>query len=107
GVARLATPPWTWFLAAGSWIVTGTWGGGSGTEGDMVYRDWRRELVAGGLAVVRYDQRGVRCNEMTLPPYYEGSSERGVTRRHLHRSHCVSLSLATDRSLGVSGEPFG
>jgi hypothetical protein len=54
--------------------------GGSGTERDLIYRDLARDIVAAGTAVVRYDNRGVRCNEMTMPPCPDGSSELEVTR---------------------------
>jgi hypothetical protein len=43
-----------------------------------------KAIVASGIAVVRYDNRGVRCNEMTMPPYPEGSGELEVTRHYLH-----------------------
>lgn len=55
-------------------IVNGGWFmdrdgfmGNSGTERDLIYRDLAKDIVAAGIAVVRYDNRGVRCNEMTMP----------------------------------------
>lgn len=56
-------------------IVNGGWFmerdgfmGNSGTERDFVYRELAKNLVAAGIAVMRYDNRGVRCNEMTMSP---------------------------------------
>lgn len=65
--------------------------GGSGTERDLIYRDLANDLLAAGIAVVRYDNRGVRCNEMTMPPCLEGSSELEVTRHYL--STCVNADV--------------
>jgi len=47
-----------------------------GPERDLIYRDLAKDLVAAGLAVVRYDNRGVRCNEMTMPPSPESGQDQ-------------------------------
>jgi hypothetical protein len=70
--------PGGWFMDRDGYM------GGSGTERDLIYRDLARDLVAAGMAVVRYDNRGVRCNEMTMPPCPEGSSELEVSKHYLH-----------------------
>jgi hypothetical protein len=54
--------PGGWFMDRDGYM------GGSGTERDLIYRDLAKDIVAAGIAVVRYDNRGVRCNEMTMPP---------------------------------------
>src|SRR5689334_19320413 len=59
--------PGGWFMDRDGYM------GGSGTERDLLYRELAKDLVAAGIAVVRYDNRGVRCNEMTMPPCPEGS----------------------------------
>lgn len=70
-------------------IVNGGWFmerdgfmGNSGAERDLIYRDLAKELVAASIAVVRYDNRGVRGNEMTMPPCPAGSSELEVARHY-------------------------
>jgi pimeloyl-ACP methyl ester carboxylesterase len=72
-------------MAPGGWFMDRDgYMGGSGTERDLVYRDLAKDLGAAGMAVVRYDNRGVRCNEMTMPPCPEGSTELEVTKHYLH-----------------------
>ena len=58
--------------------------GGSGTARDMIYRDLSKDIVAAGIAVVRYDNRGVRCNEMTMPPCPKGINELELTKHYLN-----------------------
>src|SRR5258707_4368640 len=58
--------------------------GNSATERDLTYRDLARALVTAGIAVVRYDNRGVRCNEMTMPPCAAGSSEFELSKYYLN-----------------------
>lgn len=79
-------------------IVNGGWFmerdgfmGNSGTERDLVYRDLARDIVAAGIAVVRYDNRGVRCNEMTMPPCPHGSAELEISRHYLDA--CVDADV--------------
>jgi hypothetical protein len=73
--------PGGWFMERDGYM------GGSGTERDLIYRDLAKDIVAAGIAVVRYDNRGVRCNEMTMPPCPDGSSELAVTKHYL--SACI------------------
>lgn len=61
--------------------------GDSGTARDLVYRDLALALVAAGLAVVWFDNRGVRCNEMTMPPDPASAGELDVTKHYLRE--CV------------------
>lgn len=44
----------------------GLWGH-SGADADFVFRDLAAELNALGIAAVRYDYRGVKCNMRTMP----------------------------------------
>ena len=60
-----------------------------GPERDLIYRDLAKDLVAAGLAVVRYDNRGVRCNEMTMPPSPEsGQDQDAEFERAKHYLSC-------------------
>jgi hypothetical protein len=77
--------PGGWFMDRDGYM------GGSGTEHDLIYRDLANDLLAAGIAVVRYDNRGVRCNEMTMPRCPEGSSELDVTRHYLNA--CVDADV--------------
>ncbi|HYH65791.1 MAG TPA: hypothetical protein VD866_13925 [Urbifossiella sp.] len=70
--------PGGWFMDRDGYM------GGSGTDRDLIYRDLANDLLAAGVAVVRYDNRGVRCNEMTMPPCPAGSSEPETTRHYLN-----------------------
>jgi hypothetical protein len=70
--------PGGWFMDRDGYM------GKSGTERDLVYRDLARDLLAAGMAIVRYDNRGVRCNEMTMPPCQGGSNEEEVARLYLN-----------------------
>jgi pimeloyl-ACP methyl ester carboxylesterase len=79
-------------------IVNGGWFmdrdgfmGNSGTERDLVYRDLATDLVAAGFAVIRYDNRGVRCNEMTMPKCPAGSSELQISEHYLNA--CVDAAV--------------
>jgi len=65
--------------------------GASGTERDLVYRDLAKAFLSAGLAVVRYDNRGVRCNEMTMPPCPAGSSELEISKHYLNA--CVDADV--------------
>src|SRR5579864_4727988 len=49
--------------------------GDSGTEDDLVYRQIARAGVEAGFAVLRWDYRGVKCNEMTMPPCEGANTE--------------------------------
>lgn len=79
-------------------IVNGGWFmerdgfmGGSGTERDLVYRELSKDLVAAGIAVVRYDNRGVRCNDMTMPACPDCSSELAITKHYLEA--CIDADV--------------
>jgi hypothetical protein len=69
--------PGGWFMDRDGYM------GDSGTARDRVYRDLALGLVAAGAAVVRYDNRGVRCNEMTMPPCPGCAGELEVTKHYL------------------------
>jgi len=69
--------PGGWFMDRDGYM------GGSGTERDLIYRDLAKDIVAAGIVVVRYDNRGVRCNEMTMPPCPAGSDEFELTKHYL------------------------
>jgi hypothetical protein len=72
-------------MAPGGWFMDRDgYMGGSGTERDLIYRDLGNDLLRAGFAVVRYDNRGVRCNEMSMPRCPEGSSELEVSRHYLN-----------------------
>jgi len=73
--------PGGWFMDRDGFM------GGLGTERDLIYRDLGKDLLSAGFAVVRYDNRGVRCNEMTMPPCPKGSGEPEFSRHYL--SACV------------------
>jgi hypothetical protein len=70
--------PGGWFMDRDGYM------GGSGTERDLIYRDLAKDIVSAGIAVVRYDNRGVRCNEMTMPPCPDGRSELEVSKHYLN-----------------------
>lgn len=70
--------PGGWFMDRDGFM------GHSGTERDLIYRDLAQDLVAAGVAVVRHDNRGVRCNEMTMPPCSACASELEATRHYLN-----------------------
>ncbi|MDR3402021.1 MAG: hypothetical protein P4L99_05935 [Chthoniobacter sp.] len=65
--------------------------GNSGTERDLVYRDLSVDLVAAGFCVIRYDNRGVRCNEMTMPKCPAGNSELQISECYL--TACVDAEV--------------
>jgi hypothetical protein len=77
--------PGGWFMDRDGYM------GGSGTERDLIYRDLAKDIVAAGIVVFRYDNRGVRCNEMTMPPCQEGSDEVEVTKHYLNA--CVDADV--------------
>lgn len=88
GVARrpgVVIVPGGWFMDRDGYM------GNSGTERDLIYRDLAREVVAAGFVVVRYDNRGVRCNEMTMPPHPGFTSELEAARHYLNA--CVDLDV--------------
>jgi hypothetical protein len=74
-----------WFMERDGYM------GNSGTEKDLVYRELARAIVATGVAVARYDNRGVRCNEMTMPPCRGGSGELEISRHYIDA--CVDNDL--------------
>lgn len=72
-------------MVPGGWFMDGDgYMGGSGSEGDLIYRDLAHDFLAAGFAVVRYDNRSVRCNEMTMLPCPEGCSELEASRHYLN-----------------------
>ncbi len=77
--------PGGWFMDRDGYM------GESGTERDLIYRDLAKDIVAAGIVVVRYDNRGVRCNEMTMPPCPEGSDEHELTKHYLNS--CVDADV--------------
>jgi uncharacterized protein YlaN (UPF0358 family) len=74
-----------WFMERDGYM------GESGTERDLIYRDLARDFLSAGLAVVRYDNRGVQCNEMTMPPCPAGTSELDITRHYLNA--CIDFDV--------------
>lgn len=85
-------------------IVNGGWFmerdgfmGNSGTERDLIYRDLARDLVAAGLAVIRYDNRGVHCNELTMPACPAGSDDEEITRHYFN----VCIDAEVQQSVSV------
>src|SRR5262249_11088148 len=70
--------PGGWFMDRDGYM------GGSGTERDLIYRNLAKDIVAARIAVVRDDNRGVRCNELTMPPCPEGSNEPELTKHYLN-----------------------
>ncbi len=42
--------------------------GNSGSDRDLLFKQLSDELLARGMATVRFDQRGVRCSRYTMPP---------------------------------------
>lgn len=88
GVARhqvVLMVPGGWFMDRDGYM------GGSGTERDMIYRDLAEDIVATGFAVVRFDNRGIRCNEMSMPLCRAGSTELDVTKHYLNA--CVDADV--------------
>jgi len=77
--------PGGWFMDRDGYM------GGSGTERDLIYRDLANDFLRAGLAVVRYDNRGVHCNEMTMPCCPASSSELEVSRHYLNV--CVDADM--------------
>jgi len=74
-----------WFMERDGYM------GSSGTERDLIYRDLAKDFLSVGFAVVRYDNRGVRCNEMTMPPCPAGNSEPGISKHYLNS--CVDADV--------------
>lgn len=70
--------PGGWFMDRDGYM------GRSGTDRDLIYRDLGNDLLRAGFAVVRYDNRGVRCNERTMPPCPAGGSEPEASRHYLN-----------------------
>ena len=77
--------PGGWFMDRDGYM------GGSGTDRDMIYRDLASGILEAGIAVLRFDNRGVGCNEMTMPPCRDGSDELVATRHYLDA--CVDTSV--------------
>jgi pimeloyl-ACP methyl ester carboxylesterase len=69
--------PGGWFMERDGWM------GNSGTERDLIYRELARAFIASGLTVVRFDNRGVRGNEFTMPPCPAGLSEAEAAQHYL------------------------
>jgi pimeloyl-ACP methyl ester carboxylesterase len=74
-----------WFLERDGYM------GSSGTERDLIYHDLASDFLALGLAVVRYDNRGVRCNEMTMPLCPAGNGEPEFSKHYLQA--CVDADV--------------
>ena len=76
--------------------------GNSGTEDDLVYRQISRAAVESEFAVLRWDYRGVKCNEMTMPPC-EGTNtelERAKQYCKLCLEKVVFLDYKDEKRLG-------
>lgn len=73
-------------IVNGGWFMErdGFMGTASGTDRDLVYRDLAGGLIAAGIAVIRYDNRGVKGNERTMPAAPAGCSELETARHYLH-----------------------
>lgn len=69
--------PGGWFMDRDGWM------GNSGTERDLIYRELARAFTASGMAVLRFDNRGVRGNELTMPPCPAGRSEAEAAQHYL------------------------
>jgi len=67
--------------------------GNTGAESDLVYRQLAKRGVASGMAVLRYDNRGVCCNEMTMPDRDDQLDDFERTKRWI--DDCVDLELRT------------
>lgn len=74
--------PGGWFMERDGWM------GNSGTERDLIYRELARAFTASGMAVVRFDNRGVQGNELTMPPCPAGLSEVEAAEHYLNS--CVN-----------------
>jgi hypothetical protein len=77
-------PPVVLMVNGGWFMERDGYMGESGTERDLIYRDLAKDFLSAGLAVARYDNRGVQCNEMTMPPYPAGTSELEITKHYLN-----------------------
>jgi len=78
-------------IANGGWFMDREgFMGSSGTERDLIYRDLAKYFLSAGFAVVRYDNRGVRCNEMTMPDCPLGG-EPEVSRYYLNA--CIDADV--------------
>jgi pimeloyl-ACP methyl ester carboxylesterase len=55
-----------------------------------MYRELARALCKAGVAVARYDNRGVSCNEFTMPEC-PSTDELEITRHYL--AHCIDFNV--------------
>jgi pimeloyl-ACP methyl ester carboxylesterase len=86
--------PGGWFMDRDGYM------GGCEDERCLIYRELARALCAAGVTVARYDNRGVSCNEFTMPPCDASGEELQVTRHYL--AHCIdpgvrrTITIATN-----------
>lgn len=63
----------------------------SGTDRDFVFRDLAQEVTKDGIAAVRFDFRGVKCNIKTMPPCPECATSQKLLEHYA--SSCVDNSV--------------
>ncbi|WP_413578134.1 hypothetical protein ACLVWU_06285 [Bdellovibrio sp. HCB290] len=61
--------------------------GNSGTEVDFLFRDLAKKATGNGFAVVRFDYRGVLCNQRTAPACPSCKTDLEV--RQNYAQHCI------------------
>lgn len=76
--------PTVLMVPGGGFMDRDGWMGNSGTERDLIYRLLARAFTASGMAVVRFDNRGVRGNELTMPSCPAGLSEAEAAQHYLN-----------------------
>lgn len=77
--------PGGWFMDRDGFM------GGCEDERCLMYRDLARALSQAGVTVGRYDNRGVFCNEFTMPPCGKSSDELQITRHYL--ANCIDFRV--------------
>jgi hypothetical protein len=65
--------------------------GHSGGERDLIFKDLAGDFLEAGLAVLRYDYRGVSCNMRTMPPC--PSCETWEETVAHFASHCIDARI--------------
>ena len=74
-----------WFMERDGYM------GNSDSEADFMYRRIAEAANRTGLATLRYDNRGVLANELTMLPPLEGLSELDITKHYV--ANCIDLTV--------------
>ena len=64
--------------------------GTTGTDRDFMFRDLAQSLAAAGIASLRYDYRGISCNQRTAPPCPDCTADQRVKS---YVTHCLDNAV--------------